>query len=165
MRALELIDEYNLYSHIFTISPRTPGTDIATIKKKSLVIEPISEPPHPASESLAAGKLVTYLLQHRIAQFLNIERNEIPWIMAGLAPWRGLMHPNPPKKEPKYCASLITKHELMYGEQVRDVVEDTFEKGKMEIIKEAAAKNEVQPLSREDTGMSLKANTHDSVVD
>ena len=75
------------------------------------------------------------------------------------------MHPNPPKKEPKYCASLITKHELMYGEHVRDVVEDTFEKGKMEIIKEAAAKNEVQPLSREDTGMSLKANTHDSVVD
>lgn len=62
------------------------------------------------------------------------------------------MHPNPPKKEPKFCASLITKHELMYGEHIRDVVEDTFERGKMEMIKDAAKKNEKEPLSREEAG-------------
>jgi len=155
MRALELIEEYRLYSHIFTLSPRDQTVDPAHPKRRPLPLEPITYSPHPASESVAAGKLVTYLLQHQIAQFLNIEQNEIPWIMAGLAPWRGLLHPNPVKKEPKYVASLIAKHELMYGEHVRDVVEDTFEKGKMEMIKEAVTNNDDQPLSRQDAGTFL----------
>ena len=74
--------------------------------------------------------------------------------MAGLAPWRGAIHPNPPKKEPKFLASLIVKHELMYDEKKRDIVEDTFEKGKMEAIKKAASQNQSHEMSRYDTGMS-----------
>ena len=74
--------------------------------------------------------------------------------MAGLAPWRGAVHPNPPKKEPKFLASLIVRHELMYDEKKRDIVEDTFEKGKMEVIKEAAAQNQLHEMSRYDAGLS-----------
>jgi hypothetical protein len=72
--------------------------------------------------------------------------------MAGLAPWRGYRHPNPPKKEPKFCSSLITKHELMYGE-IRGVVEDVFEYNKMKLVKDAVHGNVVQAISREDTGI------------
>ena len=74
--------------------------------------------------------------------------------MAGLAPWRGAIHPNPPKKESKFLTSLIVKHELMYDEKKRDIVEDTFEKGKMHIIKEAATHNQLHEMSRYDSGMS-----------
>jgi hypothetical protein len=71
--------------------------------------------------------------------------------MAGLAPWRGCMHPCPPKKEPKLCSSLIAKHELMYGE-IRNVVEDIFEHNKMKLVKDAVQGNDVQLISREDSG-------------
>ena len=74
--------------------------------------------------------------------------------MAGLTPWRGLIHPNPPKREPKFCASLITKHELMYGEDIRDIVEDTFERGKLEIVRENVIQNETQSISRVNAGMT-----------
>ena len=51
---------------------------------------------------------------------------------------------------------MIVKHELMYDEKKRDIVEDTFEKGKMEVIKEAAAQNQLHEMSRHDAGMSLQ---------
>ena len=72
--------------------------------------------------------------------------------MAGLTPWRGLIPTNPPKREPKYRASLITKHELMYGEDVRDIVEDTFERGKLEVVRENGIRNETESISRIDAG-------------
>lgn len=72
--------------------------------------------------------------------------------MAGLTPWRGLVHPNPPKREPKFCASLITKHELMYGEDIRDIVEDTFERGKLEVMRDSVIRNETESISRVDAG-------------
>jgi hypothetical protein len=156
LRALELINECNLYNHIFTLSKREPGNDPASNKNKTPRIEAVIDPPRPAAESLAAGHLVKYLLQHRIAEFLQLDKvdSSLIWLMAGLAPWRGCMHPNPPKKEPKFCSSLITKHELMYGE-IRNVVEDTFENNKMKLVKDAVEGNKVQVISREDSGMSF----------
>jgi tRNA nucleotidyltransferase/poly(A) polymerase len=163
LRALQLIDDCNLYHHIFTLSPRDPDNDPTSTKKKSPHIEAYIDPPRAPAESVAAGQLVVYLLQHRIAEFLQLDFIEptkrqlstlqIPWLMAGLAPWRDIQHPNPPKKEPKFLASLITKHELMYGEEKRDVVEDTFEKGKLKIIRNGVEK--MEELSRLDAGISF----------
>lgn len=163
LRALQLIDDCNLYHHIFTLSPRDPANDPASTKKKSPRIEAYIDPPRAPAESVAAGQLVIYLLQHRIAEFLQLDFIEptkrqlstlqIPWLMAGLAPWRDIQHPNPPKKEPKFLASLITKHELMYGEEKRDVVEDTFEKGKLKIISNGVER--MEELSRLDAGISF----------
>jgi len=39
---------------------------------------------------------------------------------------------------------------LMYGEDIRDVVEDTFEKRKMETVKNAVQRNAIQQLSKPD---------------
>jgi hypothetical protein len=154
LRALELINECNLYNHIFTLSKREPGNDPASNKNKTPRIEAVIDPPRPATESLTAGHLVKYLFQHRIAEFLQLDKvdSSLIWLMAGLAPWRGCMHPCPPKKEPKFCSSLITKHELMYGE-IRSVVEDIFEHNKMKLVKDAVQGNDVQLISREDSGM------------
>jgi hypothetical protein len=157
LKTLEMIDDCYLYNHIFTLSKRDSTTDPTTTKKKTHIsIGGVLDPPHPPAESVAAGRLVNYIQQHRIAEFLqlNTVHPNLPWIMAGLAPWRGAVHPHPPKKEAKFLASLITKHELMYGEEIRDVVDDTFEKGKMDIVKEAAEKNELEDISRRDAGMS-----------
>jgi hypothetical protein len=79
--------------------------------------------------------------------------------MAGLAPWRDAVHDNPPKREPKYLASLITKHELMYGNDIRDVVEDTFETGKLVMVKEAAKRNDLLSIPRLDAGYILYDET------
>lgn len=96
-----------------------------------------------------------YLLQHPIAKFLRVDitPHTILWVMAGLTPWRGALHPNPPKRESKYCASLITKFELMYGEDIRDIVEDTFERGKLEVVKKNVQQNETNEISRLDAGI------------
>jgi len=157
-----LIDDCHLYNHVFTLSKRDSTTDptatTTSSKKKAFSIEGVLDPPHPPAESLSAGSLIYYLRQHPIAELLQLNTIDaaLPWIMAGLAPWRGAVHPNPPKKEPKFLASLIVKHELMYDEKKRDVVADTFEKGKMEIIKEAATQNQLHEMSRYDAGMSHK---------
>jgi hypothetical protein len=154
-----MIDDCHLYNHIFTLSKRDSTTDPTTLKKKTAFsIEGVLNPPHPSAESVAAGRLVDYLLQQRIAEFLQLNNVHptLPWIMAGLAPWRGAVHRNPPKKEPKFLASLITKHELMYGEDIRDVVVETFEKGKMDLVKEAATRNEFNEISRQDAGTSVQ---------
>jgi hypothetical protein len=156
LKSLELIDSFNLYNHIFTLSPRDSSKESGSAKKSSPAIEGCLDPPHPPCESVAAGRLVEYLLQHRIAEFLQLDAvSPIPWLMAGLAPWRGIMHSHPPKKQPKFCASLITKHELMYGEDIRDVVEDTFEKRKMETVKNGVQRNAIQQLSKQDAGIAL----------
>src|SRR5271169_6609990 len=158
LKALEMIDDCYLYNHIFTLSKRNSTTDPTTTKKKTQIsIEGVLDPPHPPAESVVAGRLVNYIQQHPIAEYFRINNvhPNLPWIMAGLAPWRGVVHPHPPKKDSKFLASLITKHELMYGEQIRDVVEDTFEKGKMDIIKEASEKNGSDEMSRQDAGTSL----------
>jgi len=150
-----MIDDCHLYNHIFTLSKRDSTTDPTALKKKpAFSIEGVLDPPHPPAESVVAGRLIDFLLQHRIAEFLQLNNVHLtlPWIMAGLAPWRGAIHPNPPKKEPKFLASLITKHELMYGEDIREVVEDTFEKRKMDLVKEAATRNEFNEISRQDAG-------------
>jgi len=97
---------------------------------------------------------VTYLLQNRIAEFLQLDGNSVlPWLLAGLAPWRGVKHENPPKREPKFLSSLITKHELMYGDDVRNIVEDIFETDKMSQIDVAATENQRQQLNRRDAGI------------
>lgn len=157
LKALEMIDDCLLYNHIFTISRRDATTDpIAPRKKKAFTLDGYLNPPNPSAESVVAGHIVNYLLQHRISELLELNKvdSTLPWIMAGLAPWRGAMHPNPPKKEPKFCASLIAKHELMYGEEIRDIVEDIFEKGKMDMVKHAASQNELHTLSRRDAGFT-----------
>jgi hypothetical protein len=109
---------------------------------------------------------VKYLLQHRIAEFLQLDKvdSTLVWLMAGLAPWRGYRHPNPPKKEPKFCSSLITKHELMYGE-IRGVVEDVFEYNKMTLVKDAVEGNAVQDILREDAGITYVNDADYSYVD
>jgi hypothetical protein len=155
LKALELINECNLYNHIFTLSKRDPATESTTTKKSSPIIPPVLDPPHPATDSVTAGKNVTYLLQHPLASLFQFDTtpHTVLWVMAGLSPWRGCLHPNPPKREPKFCASLITKHELMYGEEIRDIVEDTFERGKLEIVKENVNSNQTQKISRSDAGI------------
>jgi hypothetical protein len=162
-----MIDNCHLYNHIFTLSKRDSTTDPTILKKRSAFsIEGVLNPPHPSAESVTAGSLVNYLLQHRIAEFLQLNKVHptLPWIMAGLAPWRGAVHHNPPKKEPKFLASLITKHELMYGEDIREVVADTFEKGKMDLVKEAATRNEFNEISRQDAGTSVQCPKLTAVV-
>ena len=67
------------------------------------------------------------------------------------------MHANPLKKEPRYIASLITKHELTYGEDIRVIVEDIFEKAKMDRIRDVVHRNQSQELSRLDAGTHLRA--------
>jgi len=154
---LELIDDCGLYNHVFTLSKREQAADPAS-KKKSFSITGVQDPPHPRlpAESVAAGRLVTYLLQHRIAEFLQLDGNStIPWLIAGLAPWRGVKHEKPPKREPEYLSSLITKHELMYGDDVRNVVEDIFETKKMDKLDAAASENQIQRLSRHDAGIFI----------
>lgn len=166
-KALEMIDDCRLYNHIFTLSKRDSTTDPTTSKKKTTFsIEGVLDPPRSPEESVAAGQLVNYLQQHRVSEFLQLNNIHptLPWIMAGLAPWRGVLHPNPQKKEPKYLASLITKHELMYGENIRDIVEDTFERGKMDMVKEAAVGNESIEISKKDAGMSPMYLTDNSCV-
>lgn len=154
-----MIDDCHLYNHVFTLSKRDSALEstatTTSSKKKTFSIEGVLDPPHPPAESVAAGSLIYYLRQHRIAELLQLNTigAALPWIMAGLAPWRGAVHPNPPKKESKFLASLIVKHELMYDEKKRDIVEDTFEKGKMDIIKQAAAQNQSHETSRYDAGM------------
>src|SRR5271170_1695722 len=152
LRSLELIDDCCLYNHIFTLSKRDPATD-PTLKKKSFSITGVQDPPRLPAESVAAGRLVTYLLQHRIAEFLQIDGNSIlPWLLAGLAPWRGAKHEGPPKREPKFLSSLITKHELMYGEDIRNVVEDIFETEKMSKLHLVTCANQSVRLDRRDAG-------------
>jgi hypothetical protein len=166
LKALELIHECNLYNHIFTISKRDLTTE-PTNKRSSPIIPPILDPPHPATESVTAGKNVLYLLQHPISKFFQFDITPYPalWVMAGLTPWRGALHPNPPKRESKFCASLITKFELMYGEDIRDIVEDTFERGKLEVVKNNVVRNETQEIDRSDAGISKCAiNTHISDI-
>ena len=126
-------------------------------KTKIFKTEGVLNSPHPPAESVAAGQLVKYLLQHRIAEFLQLDHfqsSPLPWIIAGLAPWRGAIYPNPLKKEPKYCASLITKHELMYGEEIRDIIEDIFERGKMDIVKKMAEQNILATITKQEAGIS-----------
>jgi hypothetical protein len=152
LTSLELIDDCCLYNHIFTLSKRDPATD-PTLKKKSFSIKGVQDPPRLPAESVAAGRLVTYLLQHRIAEFIQLNGNStLPWLLAGLAPWRGAKHDDPPKREPKFLSSLITKHELMYGEDVRNVVEDIFETGKMSKLCVVASTNAGQQLKRHEAG-------------
>lgn len=153
LRSLELIDDCGLYNHIFTLSKRDPSTD-PTSKKKSLSITGVQDPPRSPAESIAAGRLVTYLLQHRIAEFLELNGNStIPWLIAGLAPWRGVKHERPPKREPQYLSSLITKHELMYGDDVRNIIEDIFETTKMSKLDAAATENQRERLNRHYAGI------------
>ena len=96
---------------------------------------------------------MTYLLQHRIAEFIQLNGNStLPWLLAGLAPWRGAKHDDPPKREPKFLSSLITKHELMYGEDIRNVVEDIFEMGKMSKLYVVASENAAEQLKRHEAG-------------
>src|SRR5271154_4688800 len=152
LRSLELIDDCGLYNHIFTLSKRDPTTD-PTLKKKSFSITGVQDPPRLPAESVAAGRLVTYLLQHRIAEFIQLDGTKtLPWLLAGLAPWRGAKHDDPPKREPKFLSSLITKHELMYGEDIRNIVEDIFETGKMSKLYVAASANAGQQLKRQEAG-------------
>ena len=157
--ALKLINECGLYNHVFTLTRRDSSTDstIVVKGKKSFVIEGSGNPPHPPSESITAGILVTFLLQHRIASYLKLcdMNTSLPWLLAGLAPWRGVVHANPPKKEPRYVASLITKHELTCGEDTRGIIEDIFEKGKMDRIKDVVHRNQSQELSKLDAGTFL----------
>jgi len=44
----------------------------------------------------------------------------------------------------------------MYGEEIRDIVEDTFERGKLEIVKENVNSNQTQKISRSDAGTVSK---------
>ena len=130
------------------------------MKKTPFSIEGVQDPPNPPSESVVTAQLVIYLQQHRIVEFLqlNIIPNtlaSLPWILAGLAPWRNVRHPNPPRKEPKFLSSLIVKHELMYGEDIRSIVEDIFEKSKIDMLKEAAELNANQAISRREAGIFL----------
>src|SRR5277367_21733 len=152
LRSLQLIDDCDLYNHIFTLSKRDPATD-PTLKKKSFSITGVQDPPRSPAESIIAGQLVRDLLQHRIAEFLQLDGNStLPWLLAGLAPWRGVKHENPPKREPKFLSSLITKHELMYGEDIRNVVEDIFETEKMSKLHLVACANQSVRLDRRDAG-------------
>ena len=154
IRSLQLIDDCALYNHIFTLSKRDQTTD-PILKKKHFSISGVQDPPRPPAESVAAGQAVTYLLQHRIAEFLQLDGNStLPWLLAGLAPWRGAKHENPPKREPKYLSSLITKHELTYGEDIRNIVEDIFETGKMNRLDDVTSANQFQRLDRHDAGIS-----------
>jgi hypothetical protein len=158
LRALQLINDCNLYNHIFTLSKRDPATEPTTTKKSSPIIPPVLDPPHSATDSIAAGENVVYLLQHPLASLFQFDTtpHTALWVMAGLSPWRGYLHPNPPKREPKFCASLITKFELMYGEEIRDIVENTFERGRLEIVKENIQLNENQKISRSDAGILIR---------
>ena len=152
LRSLQLIDDCDLYNHIFTLSKRDPATD-PTLRKKSFSITGVQDPPRSSAEFVAAGRLVADLLQNRIAEFLKLNGNStLPWLLAGLAPWREVKHENPPKGEPKFLSSLITKHELMYGEDVRNVVEDIFETEKMSKLHVVTCANQSQRLSRRDAG-------------
>ena len=155
--ALNLINECGLYNHVFTLSPRNSSTDTTVFSKKSkpFIIEGSGNPPHAPVESLIAGNLVTSLLHHPVANRLQLAtlHRSVPWLLAGLAPWRGALHPNPPKREPRYIASLITKHELMYGEDVRGIVEDVFERGKMDRVKTVVLQS--QQISKLDAGIKL----------
>jgi len=158
---LKLIDECGLYNNIFTLTRRDSSTDSTVLikGKKRFVIEGSGNPPHPPCESITAANLVTYLFEHRIASFLQLCKmnRSLPWLLAGLAPWRGAVHANPLKKEPRYIASLITKHELTYGEDIRVIVEDIFEKAKMDRIRDVVHRNQSQELSRLDAGTHLRA--------
>jgi len=159
--ALKLINECGLYNHVFTLTRRDSSVDstIVVKGKKSFVIEGSGNPPHPPSESITAGNLVAFILQHRIASFLKLRdvNTSLPWLLAGLAPWRGAVHASPPKREPRYVASLITKHELTFGEDIRGIIEEIFEKGKMDRIKYAVHRNQFQELSKLDAGSLLPA--------
>jgi hypothetical protein len=157
LRALNLINECALYNHVFTLSPRDSSTDTTVFSKKTkpFIIEGSGSPPHTPSESVIAGNLVTSLLHHPIAERLHLAtlHTSFPWLIAGLAPWRGVLHPNPPKREPRYIASLITKHELTYGDDVRGIIEDVFERGKMDRVKTVVHQNE--QLLKSDAGTTI----------
>jgi hypothetical protein len=154
-RALELIEDCALYSHVFTLSQRPSMSESSELDKKVLSIEGIVHPNHLPIESVGAGRLVNFISQHPIAELLQLDRShQLPWIIAGLAPWRGFVHPNPPRKEPRFLSSLITKHELMCGEDIRNVIEDMFEKGKLDMAKEVVENHQLNPISRTNAGVS-----------
>lgn len=121
------------------------------------------DPPNPCQDSLQAGQYLKSLSDTPIANYLGLHDvfgAPLHWIIVALSPWRGAKHPNPPKKEHKSVASLIAKHELMYPEKIRDVVEDVFEKDKVQMVRDASAQNELQPLSRRDSGMTPRSKSY-----